>query len=1060
MINSRARLVWMGAAVLAAVIAVGPVAPAVAAVDDPWMDTSLSPDQRAELLVDVLTLEEKVTLLIQSGGPGLPQYGVPAIRGKDGCCGVAATDTDSTALPVGIALASTFDLGAAEAYGAVAANEARAFGFNGLAGPTMDLLTTPLNGRMWEAFGEDPLVSGEFAAAQTIGTQSQDISVIAKHYNLNNQETRRGHVDAVVDERTLQEVYTRPWETLVRDSDPGAVMCAFNKVNGEYACGNDELLNGILKGQLGFQGYVSSDFNATHSFADYEAGLDVSGPGTEFAGGNLVAAVQNGQVSEERVTDAARRVLRTFFALGIIDNPPPGSFENPQPASTPLDAQTIADHDAVARAVADASAVLLTNDGTLPLDDDGGSIAVIGSDADWYIDGGGSGAIQRPAQLTTILDGITDRAAADVTYSPGTDAVSLADTLPGPVPVPSSVLRPSSGADEDGLSAFYWFGFGFQGEPRLIRTEPQVNYRTGISNDPINTSQVPSPGVGFAVQPISVVWSGTLTAPASGSYELSLSHLGSGKLLVDGETIIDDPGTTYGTQSVAIDLVEGQEYFVEISYQTDAPNQLNGGLNDQPGAMVRFGWVPPAGVLNPTIEEAVAAAATADTAVIVARDYTGEAADRGSLVLPQDQDALIEAVAAVNDNTIVVLATSGPVAMPWIDDVSAVLEAWYPGQAQGRSVAGLLFGDVNPSGKLPVTFPVDDAQVDAVGGDHQHPFTQITEVDPTTVYDEGIYVGYKAYIEQGATPLFPFGHGLSYTSFEYADTATAGPVDPNATDPVATTATVTVTNTGDTAGTEVVQAYVGNLPTDVETVDLALAGFARVSLDPGQSAEVAIPIDRRSLQYWDVETDSWVTPSGSVPLHVGSSSADIRATGTITVEEPDVTAPTLTVTADPATPNGDNGWYTAPVTLTFTAADETDPAPVVEVSINGGEFAVQDGPLTLDQDGVYTVTARATDAAGNVSEPVTTEVKIDGTAPTVTAERSRLRVFATLTATDETSGVASIEYRYSIRVGNRTVTTPWRTYRGPVLAAGGSRIAFQYRATDNAGNVSETGTLR
>lgn len=1057
--SARAGFSIIGAAALAAVMAIGPVGPATAAVDDPWMNTALSADERAQLLVGVLTLEEKATLLIQSGGPGLPQYGVPAIRGKDGCCGVASTDAESTALPAGIALASTFDLAAAEAYGAVAGNEARAFGFNGLAGPTMDLLTTPLNGRMWEAFGEDPLVSGEFAAAQTIGTQSQDISVIAKHYNLNNQETRRGHVDAVVDERTLQEVYTRPWETLVRDAEPGAVMCAFNKVNGEYACGNDELQNEILKGQLGFKGYVSSDFNATHSFADYEAGLDVSGPGTEFSAENLVAAVQDGAVSEERVTDAARRVLRTFFALGIIDSPPPGSFENPQPASTPLDAQTIADHDAVARAVADSSTVLLSNDGALPLAEDGGTIAVIGSDADWYIDGGGSGAIQRPAQLTTILDGITERATSEVTYSRGTDAVSLADTLPGPAPVPSSVLRPSSGADQDGMSAFYWFGLGFQGEPTLIRTEPQINYRTGISNDPINTSQVPSPGVGFATQPISVVWSGTLTAPATGSYELSLSHLGSGKLLVDGDTLIDDPGTTFGTRTATIDLVEGQEYFVEISYQTDVANQFNGGLNDQPGAMMRFGWVPPAGVLNPTIEEAVAAAAAADTAVIVARDYTGEAADRGSLVLPQSQDALIEAVAAVNDNTVVVLATSGPVAMPWIEDVSAVLEAWYPGQAQGRSVAGLLFGDVNPSGKLPVTFPVDDAQVDEVGGDFQHPFSQITEVDPTTVYDEGIYVGYKAYVERGVRPLFPFGHGLSYTSFDYAGTPTVGGVNPNGTDPTATTATVAVTNSGATTGTEVVQAYVGNLPTDVETVDLALAGFTRVTLEPGQSAEVAIPIDRRSLQYWDAETDAWVTPTGSVPLFVGSSSADIRATGTITVEQPDVTPPTLTVAADPATSNGANGWYTDPVTLTFTATDDTAAAPVVEVSVNGGDFRIQDGPLVLNEDGSYAVAARATDPAGNVSETIVTEVKIDQTAPTVTAERNRLRLFATLSATDATSGVASIEYRYVLRISDQTVTTSWRTYRGAVLA-GSSRSVLEYRATDVAGNVSPTGTMR
>ena len=1061
---SKPIAVLVAALTVAGMTSFGPAGPAPAegavAQAPPWMDTSLSPDERADLLVAELTLEEKVTLLIQSGGPGLPEYGVPPIRGKDGCCGVATTDTESTALPVGIALASTFNTDAADAYGAVAGNETRYFGFNGLAGPTMDLLTTPLNGRMWEAFGEDPLVSGSIAAAQTRGTQREDVYSIVKHYNLNNQETRRGNVDAVVDERTLQEVYTRPWEPVVQDAQAGSVMCAFNKVNGEYSCGNDDLLNRILKGQLGFEGYVSSDFNAAHSFADYAAGLDVAGPGVEYSGDNLLQAVQDGLVSEERVTDAARRALRTFFAAGIIDDPPTGSFENPQPASQPLDQATIDEHSAVARSVGDQSAVLLANDDALPLDESDGSIAVIGADADHYIDGGGSGAIQYPAQLTTILDGITERAGTDVTYAQGTDPVSLAGTLPGPVPVPSSVLRPSSGADEQGLSGFYFLGTGFPGQPQLIRTDGQVDYRSGISMDTINTSQVPSPGVQFAVQPISVVWSGTLTAPATGTYDLSLSHLGRAKLLLDRQLLLDDPGTTYGTQSVTVDLVEGQEYFVEVSYETNAPNQFNGGLNDQPGAMIRFGWTPPEGAIaNPTIDAAVEAAAEADTAVVVARDYTGEAADRGTLTLPENQDALIEAVSEVNDNTIVVLATSGPVTMPWLDDVEGVLEVWYPGQTQGESVAGLLFGDVAPSGKLPVTFPVDQEQLAAVG--IQDPFQQIGEVSPTTEYSNGIYVGYKAYIEQGATPLFPFGHGLSYTSFEYGDAVNAAPVDPQGTDPVATTATATVTNTGDAAATEVVQAYVGNLPTDaVETADLALAGFERVSLEPGETAEVEVPIDRRSLQYWDVDAGEWVTPTGTVPLFVGSSSSDIRATGELLVTS-DTTAPSVDITPDPATPNGTQGWYTRPVRLTFAATDDQDPAPVIEVSVNGGEFAVQDGPLVLEDDGVYTIAARATDAAGNVSGVTTVEIKLDRTDPVVSAQRTRWWFLVQITAADEVSGVASIQFRYVIERGRRDYTTPWYDTGGqPVFNVPGRRVDLQYRAIDNAGNVSDIGTFR
>ena len=268
---------------------------------------------------------------MQSGGPGLPEYGVPGIRGKDGCCGVATTDTPSTAMPVGLALASTFDPQAAEAYGTVLGNEARHFGFNGQAGPTMDILTTPLNGRMWEAFGEDPLVSGTVAASQVTGAQSQQVYTIPKHYNMNNQETRRGNVDAVIDERPLQEVYTRPWEKVVRDGKTGSVMCSFNKVNGEYACGNDQLLNDILKGQLGFEGYVSSDFNAAHSFSDYAAGLDVAGPGAEFSGDNLVQAVQAGR--RRRGAGDRRRPTGAAHVLRLRHHRQPAGRFVPEPAA-------------------------------------------------------------------------------------------------------------------------------------------------------------------------------------------------------------------------------------------------------------------------------------------------------------------------------------------------------------------------------------------------------------------------------------------------------------------------------------------------------------------------------------------------------------------------------------------------------------------------------------------------------------------------------------------------------------------------------------------------------
>ncbi|MBD8043344.1 glycoside hydrolase family 3 C-terminal domain-containing protein [Arthrobacter sp. Sa2BUA2] len=849
--------------------------PAPLQEDQPWRDPSLSPGLRANLVVNAMTLEQKVSYLIQSGGPGVPELGLPAIRSKDGCCGLALEDTVTTGLPVGVGLASTFDESYARAYGAVGGEEARATGWNALAGPTMDLVRTPYNGRMWEDLGEDPLLSGAMAAAQVQGEQGASISALVKHYNLNNFETRRGHVNVLVDERTLQETYTRPWEKLINDADPGAVMCSFNQVNGEYACGNDRLLNQILKSQLGFAGFVSSDFNAAHSFADYAAGLDVSGPGLEFSGPALLAAVQSGEVSELRVTDAARRVALTMFAKGIFDNPPPGSFVNPQPTEVPVPANMLEAHAVIAQDIAEDAAVLLKNDGgALPLASSTPSVAVIGSDADWYIDGGGSGAIPNPAQLTTILDGITARAGAGATveYAQGTDPVSLGDTLPGPPPIPSTVLTNVQAEYRSGIE-------NFEGEPVLARDELQVNLRTGISADTINTSQVPGLPIPLVAAPMSAVWTGTLVAPATGDYTLTMTHLGTARLYIDGTLVTTAPAQPFGTTEAAINMAEGQEVPIRVEYTTDAENQFDGGLNDQPGAMMRLGWYAPEDANSPAIQEAVEVASRNSTAVIVARDYTGEAADRGSLTLPQDQDRLIRAVSAVNPNTIVVLATSGPVTMPWIDQVPAVLETWYPGQAQGLAVAALLYGDANPSGKLPVTFPVSEEQAASVGV--ENPFLLIEQLEPQVPYVDGVFVGYKAYTSRDVIPLFPFGHGLSYTRFQYGNLFTTPVVEAGPAPEAAVAAQVI--NLGTREGEETVQVYVGNLPTSVPTPARQLAGYGSITLPPGGAGTVNIDLDPRALQYWD-DAAGWVTPTGQAPIYVGSSVNDTRLVGSIFVE--------------------------------------------------------------------------------------------------------------------------------------------------------------------------------
>ncbi|GAA4965004.1 beta-glucosidase [Kineococcus glutinatus] len=881
-VRRRAAALLLVAASTATLFTSG--APAAVAVEQPWMNTSLSADQRADLVLQRLTLTQKTNLLIQSGGPGIPEYGIPAIRGIDGCCGSFSSTTATTALPVGLALASSFDTDLAQAYGKVSGSEARANGYNALAGPTMDLARTPYSGRLWESQGEDPMLLGDIAAAQTRGEQSAGVTAIAKHYLLNNHESRRAHVDVQVDERTLQEVYLRSWETEVKEGQPGAVMCSFNEVAGEHACSNSHLLTDLLKDQLGFSGYVSSDYDAAHGYADYAAGLDVAGPGWQISGPNLQAAVERGEVPAARVDDAARRVLRSMFAQGIVDNPPAGSFTNPQPAPQAIPAATLQANGAVAEQVADASAVLLKNTGTLPLTSRTTSIAVIGADADAYIDGGGSGAIVNPANLTTVLDGITARAGKNVKVeqAAGTDPVSLADTLPGPAPVPSSALSDVQAqywAGADGSSGTYIDPSAFAGAPQLARTEKQINLRTGLSADAINTSQVAPLGFPLALQPISARWTAKLTAPATGTYGLSLSHLGTARLYVDGVEVVADAGTTYGTHTAQVPLVAGRTYDIRVEYTTDAPNQFDGVFNDQAGAMLRLGWTLPSGTVPTNIQQAVEVARRSEVAVVVARDYTGEASDRGSLSLPQDQDRLIEAVAAVNPRTVVVLATSGPVTMPWLGKVSGVVETWYAGQAQGKSIARVLYGDVNPSGKLPVTFPASDAQPAQIGT--KNPFETVTQLNPTVSYDEGVNVGYRGYQAKGVTPLFPFGHGLSYTTFGYekAQTKDFKTKDPSKPAQVK----LQLTNTGKVSGTEVVQVYVGKLPTTVETPTRALAGYARVTLEPGKKKNVTVDLDTRSLQYWDAATDSWVTPKGKVPVYVGTSSGDIRLTAVLDV---------------------------------------------------------------------------------------------------------------------------------------------------------------------------------
>src|SRR5438270_7274886 len=792
----------------------------LSALDAPWMNASLSPDERAALLLAQMTLAEKIDLVHGEYGPygfynaPLPHLGIPALTMADGPTGIhvsnaAVNEGRATAFPAPIALAATWDLATAEKYGDLIGNEAVATGHNVFLGPGLDIARVSVFGRLFEALGEDARLTGQLAAAYIRGVQSHPIVVCAKHYNMNTQEQQRMGIDAHVDERTLQEIYTLPFEIVVKEAQLGAAMGAFKKLNGLFACEQPHLLTDILKQQVGFTGWVMSDYGATHSTVEAaNAGLDQEMPAATFFGDRLVEAIERGQVSMATLEDKVLRILRTMFALGLFEHP---VQVRPFP---------IQEHGQRARTIASQGIVLLKNsDALLPLSSDAlHAVAVIGADADANITGGGSSLV-KPTYLVSMVEGIRRRAGAgvQVEYAPGVDPLSSADLLPGPPAIPSSVLTPAgSGSDVRGLHAEYWTNTRFAGEPSLVRTDRQVALNFAFFNYPgFNACLISTPLEFNNI--MSVRWTGSITAPVTGDYTLSLTHLGTARLFLDGQRLIDDPGVTLSTQSASVHLVAGEAHALQIEYASDRPEQgsswigwvsgsdANGGYGGGGGgglvgAKVRLGWEHPAEAICPMIQEAAALAARSDVAVVVVRDYSNEDADRPGLTLPNEQDLLVQAVAAANPRTIVALATGGAASMPWLEQVPAVLECWYGGQEMGSALASVLFGDSNPSGKLPITFPRSDRETPLSSPD------QYPGVNGVAHYSEGLAVGYRGYDQLGLEPLFPFGHGRSYTSFAYSELK----VEPERSEGNSTIqVSFTLTNTGSRVGAEIAQVYLG-----------------------------------------------------------------------------------------------------------------------------------------------------------------------------------------------------------------------------------------------------------
>ena len=717
-------------------LGVGPLTITAAAQEKkpawPWMDTSLSADQRADLLLAQMTEDEKLQLVHGTGWgvlrpgapvpaddnggagfvPGIKRLGIPDVNLADSAVGVrkaALHGRYATLLPSTLGAAASWDTDAAYLYGTVIGRELRAQGYNMSIGGGMDLTREPRNGRNFEYAGEDPLLAGTMTGNLMKGVQSQKVMGDIKHYALNDQETGRNVLNAVLDKKSMRESDLLAFQIAIGIAQPAAVMCSYNKINGDFACENDYTLNQVLKKDWGFKGWVLSDWDGTHSTVKAALnGLDQEQPGSNYFGDGLKQAIAEGQVPQSRLDDMVHRILRSMFAVGVVDDPPVDAVVDPFQGRD--DAQHIEEE----------SIVLLRNVGAvLPLQREVKSIALIGSHADvGVLSGGGSAQVDPPGG-------------------------NVADPKRGngewrkPVYFPSSPMR------------------------EIQRKAPNA----------------------------------------------------------------------------------------EVTYNDGS---------------------------NPT--DAAASAKSAELAIVFVNQFMSEGSDAATLSLPDDQDALVSAVAAANPNTIVVLETGGPVSMPWRNQVKGILEAWYPGIGGAQAMANVLFGDVDPSGKLPVTFAARDADLPhpqvlglerakAALGTADGASDVKTSFD--VQYSEGTRFGYKWFDSEKKEPLYEFGFGLSYTTFAYAGLKV---------DAGGHAVSFTVTNTGLCTGDEIAEVYV-ELPPEAGENFKRLAGWQRVPLAPGESKSVTVTLDPLTMSVFDVATDSFELPKGSYRVLVGPSSREASLVG-------------------------------------------------------------------------------------------------------------------------------------------------------------------------------------
>jgi beta-glucosidase len=798
-------------------------------------------DRQAETWLAAMTLDEKIALVAGTGFDtvGVPRLGIPALHMTDGPIGVRVGQ--ATMFPASALLAATFDPALVERVAAAIARETKAHGKNVLLAPAVNIVRSPLNGRNFEYFSEDPELAARMAVAYVRGVQGQGVLATVKHYAVNNQETDRKNVSAEVDARALHEIYLPAFEAAVKQAQVGSVMCAYNQVNGIYACEHPALLGEILRKQWGFRGLVMSDWGATHSLAPaLRAGLDLEMPKAEhYNPAAIRAALDQQEITPALLDESVRRQLRAIAALDLDGD----TTLRPEGTDT-------LEHRALNREAARAGFVLLKNDkAILPLERGRlRRIAVVGPRGD-LIDGGGGSAHVTATHKTTLVAALRTALGEQVRvdYAPG-------ETTPdGLEPIPSSVLRPPPGHVGQGLLGEYFVGRERTGTPKLVRIDGTVDFRWELA----------APAPELPEDNFSVRWTGRLTPVKSGLYVLALRSDDGSRLYLDGKLVVDnwgDHGPTLKTNEIALEA--GRAYDLRLEHYESII-----------GASVELLWQR---AEKDPLRRVTEIARGADVVLAAVGDGMSdeqEGADRTSLALPGRQNEIVRAAVAANSKVVVITTTGAAVAMPWLDKVAAVLHAWFPGQEAGKALVDVLLGDVSPSGKLPVTFPrrLEDEPW----------FGNFPGAVGKVTYQEGILVGYRGYDAHKITPLFPFGFGLSYTTFAYRD-LTVSPWHPER----GVIVRLKVRNTGRRRGAEVVQLYVHAPSTRIARPEQELRAFTKVMLGPDEEREVALQLVPRAFAFYDLgrpETAAWRVEPGAYEIRAGSSSRDIRLRATATV---------------------------------------------------------------------------------------------------------------------------------------------------------------------------------